>query len=281
MKLKSISGGTHYRISDVDAGKLARGVNAKLPAWGREVRVQLPSGQLAWLRREHYTSRLYTDAPKRGWTWIVWDSNALTGNGRGAAASTDEADELKLYIDNDRDTYEKGRAYRDALAKRVQKGNFNLELAAKGFEWIVEEGAKHYKREMGTDQRFAPATRKLVAKEMAQDWLNEYRAEHGLKANRKRTSRRNAASSEIAIGQSVELLKHPKYWGLKGVVHARRLVDDGGEEGMRPFYQVVFFDPKGKSRSTWEPADRLRVLPKPNRKRTSRRPKRRTSRRAR
>ncbi len=80
MKLKSISGGTHYRISDVDAAKLARGVGTKAPAWGMELRVEMPNGQLAWLRRESYPGRLYLDAPKRGWTWIVWDRQPLSPN---------------------------------------------------------------------------------------------------------------------------------------------------------------------------------------------------------
>jgi hypothetical protein len=187
MKLKSISGGTHYRISDVDAGKLARGVNAKLPAWGREVRVQLPNGKLAWLRREHYTSRLYTDAPKRGWTWIVWDREALTPNARGGPVDHAAAGELKLYIDNDGDLYKQGAMYRAALAKRMTKGTFDAALAAKGFGWIVDAGAKKYANTPSTGYAwnvlFSPATRKQVAKEMAEEWAGEYRIQHRLTRN--------------------------------------------------------------------------------------------------
>jgi len=185
MKLKSISGGTHYRISDADAGKLARATGVKLPDWGREVRVQMPSGQLAWLRRETYPQRLYTDAPKRGWVWIVWDSQPLTSNARGGSLDQEQADELKLFIDNDYPTYQKGAAYREALVRRMQQGKFDLALAAKGFGWIVDEGAKKYAKDVGGtwNRLFTPATRKQVAKEMAEEWANEYRVQNASKRN--------------------------------------------------------------------------------------------------
>lgn len=197
MKLKSIYGSTHYRISDADAGKLARGEGKSLPGHGRELRVKLPSGQLAWLRREHYPKRLHTDAPKREWIWIVWDASPLTANARRAAADQERADELKLFIDNEGDIYRMASAYRASLEKKAAKGNFDLALAAKGFGWIVEEGAKKYAREFGADLRdrygsttwstvFTPATRDMVAKEMAQDWWSEYKIENGITANRRR-----------------------------------------------------------------------------------------------
>lgn len=116
-------------------------------------------------------------------------------NGRGAPADYAAAGELKLYIDNERSVYEAGRMYRAALEKRMQKGTFNLALAAKGFGWIVEEGAKKYAKEFGGTwhSMFSPATREVVAKEMAQEWYEEYRIQHPTKnSRRKRVSRRNS-----------------------------------------------------------------------------------------
>lgn len=67
---KPISHG-FYRVSDAEAGKLARGVGKPLPSHGRELRVELPDGKLAWLSRTPYSPRNWTDAPKRGWVWSV------------------------------------------------------------------------------------------------------------------------------------------------------------------------------------------------------------------
>ena len=67
--LEHISYG-HYRVSDAEAGRLARGVGKKLPEHGKELRVELPDGKLAWLTRTIY--RQYTDAPKRGWVWALY-----------------------------------------------------------------------------------------------------------------------------------------------------------------------------------------------------------------
>lgn len=275
MKLKSIYGSTHYRISDADAGKLARAAGKPLPGYGRELRVALPSGQLAWLRREHYPKRLHADAPKREWIWIVWDANALAANTRRAPADYVAAGELKLYIDNDRETYEKGRMYRTALAKRMEKGTFNLALAAKGFGWIVEEGAKRYTKEFGGTwhSMFSPATRAVVAKEMAQEWYEEYRAEHPTKnSRRKRTSRRNGPAleqmSESERADYLAGLKKPALVSLavsRGLFKTRaeaKKISSGG------LFSILHADGSG-----------LITKKNPGRKRTSRRA-RRTSRRA-
>jgi len=117
-------------------------------------------------------------------------------NGRGAPLDQRAADELKLFIDNDGQIYGQGRMYRAALEKRMQKGQFSIVLAAKGFEWIVDEGAKKYAKDFGGtwNTLFSPATRKQVAKEMAEEWANEYRIQHPTKnSRRKRMSRRNGS----------------------------------------------------------------------------------------
>lgn len=63
-----IDHGVHY-VSDVVAGRLARRVGKALPRPGKELRVELAGGKLAWLTRTPY--RAMADAPKRGWVWAV------------------------------------------------------------------------------------------------------------------------------------------------------------------------------------------------------------------
>ena len=60
-----------YRISDKVAGQLVRDTPAKrLPHYGYEMRVQLPDGRMAWLKRMHLTM-LDNYKNKRGWVWCV------------------------------------------------------------------------------------------------------------------------------------------------------------------------------------------------------------------
>lgn len=76
VKLQLLSHG-FYRVSDVDAGRLARTANVKLPRDGYETRVELPDGREGWLTRtplETVTARAYgmSESPKgRGWVWAV------------------------------------------------------------------------------------------------------------------------------------------------------------------------------------------------------------------
>lgn len=68
LKMTLISHG-HYRVSDKDAGILARAVGRGLPRIGYEMIVKLPDGRKATLLRTPYS--VMTDAPKRGWVWAV------------------------------------------------------------------------------------------------------------------------------------------------------------------------------------------------------------------
>lgn len=70
MELTHISHG-FYRVSDRDAGKLAKAVGAKLPGPGRELRVSMPDGKLMWLQRTPYSRAWHADAPERGWGGIL------------------------------------------------------------------------------------------------------------------------------------------------------------------------------------------------------------------
>ena len=59
----------HYRVTDAEAGRLVKAVGARLPKHGYEMRVRLPNGEEAWLRRTPHSHR--KDSPKRGWVWAV------------------------------------------------------------------------------------------------------------------------------------------------------------------------------------------------------------------
>jgi len=107
------------------------------------------------------------------------------------------ADDLKLYIDNDGDLYRSTTTYvHKGLEKKMKRGVFDAARAPAAFKYLVDAGAKKWAREEGTPDRwnsmFTPATRKQVAKDMAEEWAAEYRIQHGTAANRgKRRSRRS------------------------------------------------------------------------------------------
>lgn len=54
-----------YEVSDREASALARGVHRKLPSHGRELRVELSDGRLAWLTRTPKSST------SRKWVWAI------------------------------------------------------------------------------------------------------------------------------------------------------------------------------------------------------------------
>lgn len=60
-----------HRLTDAQAGALARAVGKKLPAHGRELRVEVPGLGLRWLTRTPYGRGNWTDAPTRGWVWAI------------------------------------------------------------------------------------------------------------------------------------------------------------------------------------------------------------------
>lgn len=66
----------HYYVTDAEAGRLAKAVNARLPKHGMELHIELPAhfrphGKIptAWLKR---TPLHHIGAPKRGWVWSVF-----------------------------------------------------------------------------------------------------------------------------------------------------------------------------------------------------------------
>lgn len=93
-------------------------------------------------------------------------------------ADNDSVEELALYIDNDSDIY---YSYTiptiKALAKKLEKGIFDKDLAVKAFKYVADAGAKKYNSEdFETDYTFNPATREEVAKHLLErhmDYIKE------------------------------------------------------------------------------------------------------------
>lgn len=93
---------------------------------------------------------------------------------RREEADETAADELLLYLDNESDIYEMKRSVVNNLLKKLNGGSYNHSFAMRAWQPVVERAAKKYSKEYSTgsdwSKIFAPATRDLVAKELADRW---------------------------------------------------------------------------------------------------------------
>ena len=94
---------------------------------------------------------------------------------RRDVADETAADELLLYLDNESDIYKMKGYVADQLLKKIERDVYNHSYAPKAWVSVVEYAAKKYAKEFATSPRdwstmFAPATRDLVAKELADRW---------------------------------------------------------------------------------------------------------------
>lgn len=66
--------------------------------------------------------------------------------------STDEhlTTELILYIENDFESYQKLKTYKELLIKKINKGIFNYSLSVKGIKNIIDSGIKKYMKDFTT-----------------------------------------------------------------------------------------------------------------------------------
>lgn len=85
------------------------------------------------------------------------------------------ANDLRLTTDNDGYLYlDMVKGYRASLLKKYEKGIFDVDRAAKGFEAIVDESARRYVNNFPDDgpsewyKRFPKRVRQSVAREMAE-----------------------------------------------------------------------------------------------------------------
>lgn len=66
-----------YRVTDKEAGALAREAGKSLPKHGYQLRVELPYGRMAWLQRTPVSSTRDFRAPARGWVWAIFGIEKL------------------------------------------------------------------------------------------------------------------------------------------------------------------------------------------------------------
>lgn len=94
-----------------------------------------------------------------------------------------EATELELYIDHDsrfamNSPEGIGHTTRMRLLKMVERGTYDSARAPKAWQYVVDTAAKKYKREFPTPDydpvTFSAATRRFIAKRMAEDFENQY-----------------------------------------------------------------------------------------------------------
>jgi len=120
---------------------------------------------------------------------IYWNESSMrpeghATNGRATVADAIAARELDLYIAN---TYELvgapnsiGKAIDASMKRKVASGKYDPALAPKGWQALVDAGAKKYEKEFGSDSPiFNAATRRQVAADFAAAWEEE----NGMRAN--------------------------------------------------------------------------------------------------
>lgn len=130
---------------------------------------------------------------------------------RGGQPDEVAARELILYLDNEEPLYRQKMAISKNLATKKARGTYIHELAWKAFSYLAASAAKSYNREFGgafsgPTASFSAPTRKLVANELANRFLADYRTgEYGYllpkkyKAKNPRPRRRKAVSLEQRI----------------------------------------------------------------------------------
>jgi hypothetical protein len=91
-----------------------------------------------------------------------------------APANEAEAYELHLHLDNTERLYRQRLAIEDLLRRKALKGKYDGSLAPKAFMYVVDEGARHYRKENRMVGGFNPATRMLVAKDFTRRFEDEF-----------------------------------------------------------------------------------------------------------
>jgi nuclear transport factor 2 (NTF2) superfamily protein len=91
------------------------------------------------------------------------------------------ADELLLYLDNERDLYRQKQEIAENLVKKIKKGTYDHRLAGALWGYVVERAAKKYAKEFSASERdwsriFPPATRDIVSKQLADRWFSNAKA---------------------------------------------------------------------------------------------------------
>ena len=112
---------------------------------------------------------------------------------RAVEADASAAGELILWIDNSKPLYRQWQAIVKNLHRHQARGNFSQSRAADGFEYLAEAGAKDYFKNFGSSgmrwhDMFDVTTRRAVAEEYAQSFVNNARDESNYASARKNPS---------------------------------------------------------------------------------------------
>lgn len=115
-----------------------------------------------------------------------------------------EAQELILYIENDRDLWTRRRPefVKNAL-KKINAGKYDAAKAEKLWKYLADEAAKKYAKEF-PGARFSVETRKRVARQLRDDFMAEVKAgEHeDMRIALMTKAQRKAAGMNGASGKS-------------------------------------------------------------------------------
>ena len=101
--------------------------------------------------------------------------------------STDDVNELVLYITNDGDLYRRRTLpIISNLAKKMKRGAYDPELAVKAWQYLADDGVRKYDKEFGSDGGklfLDKATRTEIARELRDYYEEQVREESGIEAS--------------------------------------------------------------------------------------------------
>ena len=101
--------------------------------------------------------------------------------------STDDVNELVLYITNDGDLYRRRTLpIISNLAKKMKHGAYDPELAVKAWQYLADDGVRKYDKEFGSGQGklfLNKTTRTEIAKELRDHYEEQVQDESGIQAS--------------------------------------------------------------------------------------------------
>lgn len=99
----------------------------------------------------------------------------MANRNKSSSDWSDEAEELWLYLDNDRELYEQKKLIASNLLKKISRGTYEHKLAPEAWGYVVERAAKKYVKEFDENEAwnvfFNASARKQVSRMLADKWL--------------------------------------------------------------------------------------------------------------
>ena len=119
--------------------------------------------------------------------------------------STDDVDELVLYITNDGDLY-RSRALHiiSNLARKLKRGSYDKDLAIKAWQYLADDGVRKYDKEFVSGQGklfLDKATRTAIAKELRDYYEEQVEDEANVKACSDVTASDDVAT--VSVGDTI------------------------------------------------------------------------------